>query len=379
MRSIRSAPLSLAALATLAALAPAAPLAPIQGVRAADPALLPLRAGELAGWHHRLDWATGELVTVAGPPGGAAGARAAVDCFTNDASPGNSSHPVAHQELVDWGVKSCGASGLVESFTFAYRTDHDGVSTPVECSVAFYLGTTGFGNLGTEVRRFSFSGLPGGFNTVHFVTVDVHAAPLVLPDGPIGWSFTNDDVGSGGAFGGSGTILAYAPDFTLQTVDALMVYDDPPAPTGTYTGTFNFGPGTHVGSIWMTLDEDDGTTPATTALRFGSGVNPSVFFPLTPPRLGTSWNAIIDTASFPGTAATAIAMSTAPTPPLPSPLGEVLVDPSRLVLVDVSNAAHSVGLPLNLDLVGLTAYTQGVIAAPSGVRLTNAVDITIGF
>jgi hypothetical protein len=331
-----------------------------------------LRSGTLAeAQHHLLDWATGEIRPLAGPPPGVQ-LGPDVDCFTNDASPGNSSHPDHVQELVDWGVKSCGASGLVSSFTFGYRTD----CALTRCSVAFYAGTTGFASLGTQVRRFAFQGLPGGFNAVHFITVDVRSDPLVLPDGPIGWSFTNDD----GPFC-AGSILAYAPDFQLGTEDALDVYDLPPAPSGIYTGTFNFGPGTHVGSLWMTIDEDDGTQPAATAMRFGSGINPSVFFPLSAPRIGTAWRTTIDVSSTPAAVATVMALSRAPSVPFVSGFGEVLIDLGpALILQDLAVIGlHGVNLPLDLTLVGTTFYAQGAVFAPGALQLTNGIDITLGF
>lgn len=331
--------------------------------------------------HFVYDAATGAVRRAHEAPRGFTVQRSAATselCFDNFMeSPWATSHPVTHQELVDWGVKSCGFRGRVTAFTFMYRT----TLPSVDVSVAFYVGTTGFGDLGTQVRRFSFQGLPAGDPFPGFptpmtytaITVDLSANPLCLPDGPIGWGFTNDDLVSG-------TFLNYAPDPELATLDALDVYDDPPAKSGTYTGTFNFAStGNDIGSVAIQLDEEDGAGLAGVELLRGSGANPIAFVPLGLPTLGSFWFASVDLGAAPGTTQSTLVLAELPTTPIPTIAGEILVDLfSAPLLVQTAGDTQLLAIPSTAALVDRTFYAQTVLSGGGPLTLTNGLTLTIG-
>lgn len=330
--------------------------------------------------HFVYDDATGAVRRVQQAPRGfrtrSAEATSAL-CFDN-LNPGlfMSSHPATHQELVDWGVKDCGLRGRVTSFTFMYRT-----SLPsVDLSIAFYLGTTGFGNLGTQIRRFSFQGLPAGFPdtaavgnmTLNTVTVDLSANPLCLPDGPIGWGFTNDDLVSG-------TFLNFAPNASLGTIDALDVYDDPPAKSGVYTGTYNFAStGFNVASVTVQLEEEDGAGLAGVQLLQGNGSNPLAFTPLGLPLLGSAWFANVDLSAAPGTTQSTMVVSIAPIVPLATVAGQLLVDFFDPLLVETAGNVQRIDIPNDVALVDVTVYAQALLSLGGPLTLTNGLALTIG-
>lgn len=334
--------------------------------------------------HYVYDAATGAVRPVQQAPRGfqtrSVEATSAL-CFDNlNPSLFMSSHPVTHQELVDWGVKSCGMRGRVTSFTFMYRT-----SLPsVDLSIAFYLGTTGFGNLGTQIRRFSFQGLPAGFPdgtvpgvplgvlTLNTMTVDLSANPMCLPDGPIGWGFTNDDLDSG-------TFLNFAPNGLLGTIDALDVYDDPPARSGVYTGTFNFASqGAAVASVTIQLEEEDGAGLAGVQLLQGSGANPIAFTPIGLPLLGSTWFASVDLSAAPGTTQSTVVVSIAPIVPLATVAGQLLVDFFDPLLVETAGNVQRIDIPNDAALIDLTVYAQALLSLGGPLTLTNGLALTIG-
>ena len=317
-------------------------------------------------------------------------ARASVATYVNDCTSGTVANMAGfNDELVDWGVKSSGATGIVNGFTFGYATDTMDVSVGgpgASFDIAFYSGTTGFGNLGTEVARFALTGLPGtttGAPIVAFVTVDLTTGgDFVLPDGPIGYGYCLGDPGSVSSL--AGPMLVDTTACSPGTVSNLDVYACPANP-GNYSLTSNLG-GTN-GSTYMVLTEEDGSEVATTALYNGSGLNPLLASDGgTPPVIGSTWPVTIDNSAG---YTTSIGLYTAGSLPPGVVLagGEVLVDildPNGFALV--SNVIgtgindHSEFIAPSASLVGAEFTFQGLLFG--GIvpyQLTNALEIQIGF
>ncbi len=286
-----------------------------------------------------------------------------------------------NDEIVDWGVKSCAQTNAVTSFTFGYISlaDDPSIGGPgAAMTWALYEGTDGFGHLGDEIARLTFTGMPGtlwpgGQSMPHFVTVDLSDAPLVVPDGNIGWSFMNID-------GQSGPILAFAPTAELGIRDALDVYTPGPATDGHYTGTFNWA-GSFMGSFFFQLEEDPGDVLADAVVVNGTGYNPEVFSSLTLPVLGTNWLAMIDMTAYPTSPASIVVASSVAIPPTMTRWGEVLIDPLAWGFEqDLGYSLHSMDVPLWPALAGLVWHTQGAIFLGGGsVVLVNGIDLTLGW
>ena len=300
--------------------------------------------------------------------------RQTTTCFENDASFGFTSltnNP--GEELVDWGVKTCGSTGVVEQMTIGYYSDPlEGLA---DFSVALYSGTTGFGVLGKEERRITLRDQPALFATIVLLTIDLRSDPVCLPDGPIGWGFRNDD-------GDSAVLLGLAPNVPLGIIDALDVYSGP-APTGVYTGTYNFGAGNPFGTLVLTLEENDGAVLASSTVVNGSGTNPLALQEVAPAVLGKTWVARVDPSVLPAPAATIIVISAGAIAPLPTRFGELLIDLGAPSRTSFALGTHFVPVPKNLALVGTTVHTQGALVEqlvlPVGFVLTNGLDVTFGF
>lgn len=131
---------------------------------------------------------------------------------------------------------------------------------------------------------------------------------------------------------------------------------------------------------------DVGAFPFTHATVFpldGSGTNPALLASLTPPAIGTSWQATIAAALVPGTILSAIQARTgARTTPLATPIGEVLISGPRLGLSTLpSNGtldAFAIPIPLDAALLGRTVHTQGYVFASAGIRLGNGLTLLVG-
>ena len=294
-------------------------------------------------------------------------------------------------ELLDWGVKICGGSKMVQSLTIGYRTTELDVADGgpgATLSFGLYRGTLGWNRVGTEVFRRTFTGLPGQRapnNDPHgapfvFVTIDFGAQPLFLPDGPIGWGYMLLDNDSTIA---TGPLLVKAPSPTTSVVDALDVFQPGPASTGVYKGTFNFGTQCNHGppccpdaSTWLQIVE----APLGATVMNGSGVNPSVFSELIPARLGQGWVTAFDLSARPSTGLTMILLSRSSlAPPRASRLGEVLSDPQGWFgPISLGKAIHVVPIPNTTALAGTSFFAQGVLQSGTGRQLTNALEVPVG-
>lgn len=123
---------------------------------------------------------------------------------------------------------------------------------------------------------------------------------------------------------------------------------------------------------------------ASLASRNGTGVNVVCYSPLSLPVLGTNWNTLISHNHHPGAQSTWILSRLAPSTGPMTQYGQVLINfQSPFLFTHVVPSAgtfdnHSVAVPNDPNLTGLTCYTQAMIFG-GGIELCNALDATLGF
>lgn len=115
----------------------------------------------------------------------------------------------------------------------------------------------------------------------------------------------------------------------------------------------------------------------------GSGINPIVYTSVTPPTLGTTWVAQIDTTVLPFPSTTWIVGYLGPSSGAILPQGELLVSTAggRLFLSVAGSSGgisqHSNPIPNLPILVGQNAYTQGVLLLGTPTLLTNGLELRL--
>jgi hypothetical protein len=282
----------------------------------------------------------------------------------------------AGEELVDWGVKQCRESGLIRSFTIAFQNFGPDIGGPSGAmSIALYQGTRGWGELGTEVFRRTITGLPRGSGQL---VVDFGIDPLPLGDGPIGWGVLQVD-------GDTGPILVTAPSLLLGTVDALDLYVPGPATPDRYVGTFNYGTCSAWGcaSLYLQIDEIPKSQVAASFIVNGTGVNPVLLDEILPARIGETWVGRIDITAEPFGTTTLLVPSSATIAPVLHPLGELLLDPARMLAAPVPGfGGYAFPIPADAALAGMRLFVQGLVLPDGGVApayLTNALRIRLGY
>ena len=103
------------------------------------------------------------------------------------------------QELYDWGVKTCGGSRFVDAITIGIGSSAVPVSSGGpggSITLRIYEGGTGFGNPGTLVTTIPMTGLPsfpGPIICPVILRVLLGSQSCRLHDGPIAWSYDNQD------------------------------------------------------------------------------------------------------------------------------------------------------------------------------------------
>lgn len=115
----------------------------------------------------------------------------------------------------------------------------------------------------------------------------------------------------------------------------------------------------------------------------GSGSNPNLLASLTPPAIGTNWQATIQAALVPGPLASGIQVRTsARSVPLVTPFGELLIaGPLLGSAQQPSNGtldAFAFAIPASPALLGLTVHAQGYVLTSSGPRLGNGLSLLVG-
>jgi len=313
------------------------------------------------------------------------------------------------EELQSWGTKNCPGASRLRRFTICYRSEALDVSQGgpgATFSIALQQGARGFGQPGSEVWRGTFTGLPSRgapasptvvyehlgqpFMTrpdepIVFLTIDFGVNPLPLTDGNVGWSFLQLD-------GDSGPVMVWAPKPTVGTTDAMDIYSPGPPSAANYVGTFNFGgcardqcPSVSTcipcASMWIQLDEIANNEVASSSVLDGSGVNPSILRELFPARLGTVWAARMDIDDQPLNTTTLLYFSAGSRTPLPTPFGEVLIDPTRrLGPARPGQGAYTNVIPADTSLIGFVLFLQGgVLPGSAPLFLTNALRVRVGY
>lgn len=334
------------------------------------------------------DLATGAQSFVAPVSAGGQGGvqRALAACYSNSTTVGSYAVPAVGEEWIDWGDKDCDVTGFLGGFTVGYATtalDISGGGPGASLDIAIYEGTSGGGAafLGTEIGRFSFTGLPGRTGTA---AVAAYALPVSLPsalrlrDGDIGWSYVGVDGVSGPILVATSGTCFGTPDPATGTEDCFDIFTAP-APVGPYLGTAAFmTPG--IASFYLETEEHDGSG-STSAVINGTGINPLLFSEVSTPIPSHVWTTMIDVSGHPGAVATIVVFSNDAFGPVNLSFGELLVDiaPASFFFQDVALGTHMAVAPVAPGLLGEDVYTQGAIFDPSsgGLLLVNGITFTM--
>jgi len=135
--------------------------------------------------------------------------------------------------------------------------------------------------------------------------------------------------------------------------------------------------GVERGAVWILF-------PRGSAVRNGAGGNPLTLSQLAEPTLGGTWTTTLDcSAHAPGLAL--LMGSNGPLSGVFLPQGELLVDSGGVRLFR-SVAPHTGGpaifqeaVPNDIHLVNLQLFVQGLSTGAPGARLSNALDVVVGF
>lgn len=124
-------------------------------------------------------------------------------------------------------------------------------------------------------------------------------------------------------------------------------------------------------------------THATATLVNGSGANPLLFANLTPPAIGTQWQASLSASLVPGTTTSGLQVRTGLRPtPAATPFGEFLLAGKLLGGLQVASNGTldvlSLAIPADDALLGLTAHAQGYVLGASGITLGNGLTLLVG-
>jgi hypothetical protein len=231
----------------------------------------------------RLDMATGKLETFDHDPGPKIG-------------PGDSNPTVLYENMtigtgfsigtgnaiqtnhhMGWGVANFGGLGAtITQFTMVYATTVTAAQGTVAFRMRFYDGALGFGNKGTVNPNGDLivTGLPNSVappGSASVWTVDVTpVTPMVMSDGPIGWSYNSDSTTNG-------TTIVSAPMLAAAPVGpgVINAYDRYNEATEAYVGTFQFN-APNVGGFPIRLTgRTNGVPPPPAFVNYGvkSGVD----------------------------------------------------------------------------------------------------------
>lgn len=320
------------------------------------------------------------------------GARqeAAAVCLDNDAYLGLVYDMATGQELVDWGTKACGASGLVETLTYGIQTTNLRVSSGGPghtIGVRLFAGATGGapGELGTLVADYTFHGdygtPPGGLLATAFLAVTL-PTPLVLPDGPLAWSYVWKEaatdptlVRTAGAPCSGGTA-----DPVTGTFDCLGDWNYPAGEPGGFFFA-SVRPAAGQSSLFLRLSEAPAVVASASTRT--AAPNPDVYT-AGRPIVGATWTAAVDTA--PSGHALALVFGFDTPTQLTLGGGQVLLaldgGSGELLAQSVRSgpdAAFAIPVPLVGGFVGASLSTQAILfGGVTPFALSNAQDLLIG-
>jgi len=149
----------------------------------------------------------------------------------------------ATQFAMDWGTPTFGATGAtITEIRIGYGTN---LTALQNIRIRLHQGATGFGVKGTEIFNELLTGLPGSTmaGQGQGITVDVTlATPIVMTDGPLGWSYFSGNNSTGP--------LTIGPPNAAGVVNNFDRYNNN---TGNYVGTFQFAGGVPMASFMMRL------------------------------------------------------------------------------------------------------------------------------
>ncbi len=320
--------------------------------------------------------------------------RAAVRTFINSITSGYFTRGTLGHEYVDWAAKNT-TGPFIMGVTFGYATrsiDTANGGPGAALGLSFYSGTNGGCALGTEVRRLSFTGLPGrtpsipgGLGTGYFITAFLQEG-ICIPNGQMGWGYSFID-SDGQGVSNTGPLLT---DFGTNTgwSDGYDRWAGNPASLNTCIDTFNFG-GCTTG---MVPPPATGGTPCSSFILELVEYSPGLFGSCTSRNAGnpenlTAVNAPIIGGSFIATtvaplAGYAISPASFPGFPLSGAINGVLFcDPTFLfggIQVTVTGTIQAV-VPKTPGLEGVAVCVQAAeFVGPGNFQLTNALDCTIG-
>ena len=156
--------------------------------------------------------------------------------------------------------------------------------------------------------------------------------------------------------------------------------DEDPARPGHFWGHAEYSEGP-----WMTWAGSWATIEATATVRSGSGVNDACYSSTETPVIGQTWDALVTDAFHPGATFSAVLGYGLPlAPPVPTALGELLVDPSTGPLVTslkpmvAGQAVHSFAVPDVPSLFGSQLFTQAATGG-AGLHLCNGIDLLLAY
>jgi len=130
----------------------------------------------------------------------------------------------------------------------------------------------------------------------------------------------------------------------------------------------------------------DATCPATSVSFFnGGGQNPACLMTTASPVIGSTWQVAVDTSAVPGATFSALQVYTMSSSGTFGPGGELLVNTeSTFLAASILPASggldvHSISVPNNLALAGITMVVQGGVGSGAGIgQLCNAEVIILG-
>ena len=326
-----------------------------------------------------------------------------------DSGLGTPGGPCEWIDAADKGVGSTGgASGLMTGFSFAYCSAARSVLSGGpggRARIGFRAGylagpiPNGAGPSGTVAGTFNLSGLPANTGSSSFfgkiscylISIDLGTQPVVLRDGPIGWSWQFRDLGTDGVLAATFPFLSCVQSCSGNPAGGGPMADqlDRYCPPGNYLSTFSFGtsaPGSaYFTSVSMDIREAESIAPKNVTFN-GSGVNPLILSPVSGPVLGQPWTLVLDcNGADPSMLALwRLSYLSQPTP-IPSAWGEILValsGPGQNYVSPHGGTVAVLGggsLPLDMSFYGVCWNVQGFCGDTPTGYLSNAVAQTVGF
>ena len=272
-------------------------------------------------------------------------------------------------------VTSGGKSEIMTSFVFAYCTsalaaNSGGVGGSAR--ITFYenytgpTGGVGSAPSGTPVAIYNLSGLPGaraGSQACALVEFPIaqpgpsFSGGVVLPDGPIGWSWDFVDAS------GQGSQAATSP-FIVQAATQAGVWPTVEKYDGAGYHSLRFG-ATAPYSVPLQIREASRVS-AVTSVENGTGVNPVILQPFQGPVLGEPWSIALDCTGTTPTKLAVFKLGFGPAPtPLATPFGELLVPTGAGPTFFEPHGGGlavlgPIGLPVDLAFLGASYRVQGL-------------------